>query len=191
MMLLRLLLFGSLLMLPSLASAQERLLRAEIDLAADPQTVWRLWTTVEGLQSFFAPTARIDPRVDGEFEILFSADAPKGQRGAEDLRIIAFEPASRFAFTWNAPPDLPDIRSQRTVVEIRLTPNASGGTRLTFLHWGWGVGPNWDKAFAYFDKAWGGFVLPSLMHRVTHGPIDFANPPALKPLAKSLQHAFD
>ena len=76
-------------------------------------------------------------------------------------------------------------------MEIRLTPNASGGTRLTFLQWGWGVGAQWDKAFDYFDKAWGGFVLPSLMHRVAHGPIDFSKPPALKPLPASMKHTFE
>ena len=169
--------------------AQERVLRAEIDLAATPEQVWAMWTTVPGLQSFLARGARIEPKVDGEFDILFSPEKPAGQRGAEGLRIVVFEPASRFAFTWNAPPDLPTIRAQRTVVEIRLAPNASGGTHLTFLHWGWGVGPDWDKAFDYFDKAWGGFVLPSLQHRVANGPMDWNNPPVLSPFAGSLKHS--
>ena len=171
----------------TVVDAQERALRAELDLAAPPQVVWNLWTTVEGIQSFFAPGARIEPKVDGAYEILFSPEKPKGQRGAEDLRIVAFEPATRLAFTWNAPQELPSIRAQRTVVEIRLAPTASGGTRLTFLHWGWGVGPDWDKAFDYFDKAWGGFVLPSLQNRIAKGPIDWKQPPSITPLPGSMK----
>lgn len=169
-------------------NGQERVLRAELDLDARPDTVWALWTTVPGIQSFLAQGARIEPKVDGAFDILFSPDSPPGQRGAEGLRIVAFEPATRLAFTWNAPPELPSIRAQRTIVEIRLAPNDAGGTHLTFLHWGWGSGADWDKAFNYFDKAWGGFVLPSLQHRIAHGPIDWKKPTSLTPLAGSLKH---
>jgi uncharacterized protein YndB with AHSA1/START domain len=168
-------------------SAQERVLRAELDLSNPVDTVWRWWTTEAGIKSFFAAGARIEPRVDGALDVLFSPDSPPGQRGAEGLRVIAFEPPHRLAFTWNAPPQLPDIRAQRTIVEVRLQPHA-GGTRLTFLHWGWGTGPQWDKAYEYFDAAWNGFVLPSLKHRDTHGPIDWNKPPQLKPLFRSLRH---
>lgn len=170
------------------ASAQERVLRAELELSNPPDVVWDWWTSAAGIKTFLAAGARIDPRVDGEFDVLFSPDSPPGQRGAEGLRIVAFEPSRRFVFTWNAPPEQPEIRAQRTVVEIRLAPLPSGGTRLTFLHWGWGTGPQWDKAYEYFDKAWNGFVLPALKHRDAHGPIDWTKPPALKPLFPSLKH---
>ena len=168
--------------------AAERVLRAEVDLSSPMHTVWTWWTTEEGIKSFLSAGARIDPRVDGELDVLFSPDKPAGQRGAEGLRILAFEPPRRLLFTWNAPPQFPDIRTQRTVVEIRLAPSAGGGTRLTFLHWGWGTGPEWDQAYEYFDSAWNGFVLPSLKHRDAHGPIDWKNPPRLKPLFSSLKH---
>jgi uncharacterized protein YndB with AHSA1/START domain len=172
----------------STLGAQERVLRAELDLANPVDTVWTWWTTEAGIRSFFAAGARIDPKVDGELHVLFSPDSPPGQRGAEGLRIVAFEPPRRLLFTWNAPPELPDIRAQRTVVEVRLEPSPRGGTRLTFLHWGWGTGPQWDKAYEYFDTAWNSFVLPGLMHRDAHGPIDWKKPPQLKPLFRSLKH---
>ena len=66
-------------------------------------------------------------------------------------------------------------------------PSPDGGTRLTFLHWGWGTGPQWDKAYAYFDTAWNTFVLPNLRHRDAHGPIDWRNPPSVTPLFPSLR----
>ena len=169
------------------ATAQERVLRAELDLSHSIDAVWSWWTTEAGIKSFFAAGARIEPRVDGELDVLFSPDSPPGQRGAEGLRIIAFEPSRRFVFTWNAPPDQPEIRAQRTIVEVRLAPLPSGGTRLTFLHWGWGSGAQWDKAYDYFDKGWNGFVLPALKHRDANGPIDWQKPPVLKPLVHSLK----
>ena len=165
----------------SLTAANERMLRAELVLKMPPNAVWDLWTTEAGLRSFFAPAATVDLKVDGLFEILFSPNEPPGRRGAEGLRILAVEPLKRFAFTWNAPETMPSIRSQRTIVEIRFEPVAEG-TRLTFIHSGWGTGADWDQAYDYFDKAWGGFVLPSLVHRVQHGPRDWSQNPTFTPL---------
>jgi len=66
-------------------------------------------------------------------------------------------------------------------------PEGEGRTRLRFTHLGWGEGPAWDEAFAYFDRAWGGFVLPSLVRRFEHGPIDWAARPKLEPLAGTMR----
>lgn len=160
---------------------EDRVLRAELMLPAPVKTVWELWTTEAGVRSFFAQGAHIEPKVDGLYEILFSPEAAAGKRGAEGLRILAMESEKRFVFTWNAPETLPTIRAQRTVVEIRFEPVANG-TRLTFTHSGWGTGADWDAAYDYFDKAWGGFVLPSLVSRVEKGPISWSQSPTLKPM---------
>jgi uncharacterized protein YndB with AHSA1/START domain len=169
------------------AAAQERVLRAEFTVAAEPKAVWDMWTTEDGLKSFLAPGARVDPRVDGDFEIFFSP-APPSERGAESLRIVAFEPQSRFAFTWNAPPHHKAVRAQRTIVEIRFAPSGHGQTRVTFLHWGWGMGEDWDKAYDFFDQAWNRSVLPIFLHRIAHGPVNWSQLPQLKPLSGTMKH---
>jgi uncharacterized protein YndB with AHSA1/START domain len=51
-----------------ITTAADRALRAELVLAAPVDVVWNLWSTEAGLTSFFAPAARIEPRVDGLFE---------------------------------------------------------------------------------------------------------------------------
>jgi uncharacterized protein YndB with AHSA1/START domain len=165
----------------------DRVLRAALVLDLPAEAVWKLWTTEEGLKSFFAPGCRIEPRVDGAYEIYFAPSAPPGGRGAEGTRILAFEPGKRLVFTWNAPPSQPAIRAQRTVVEIRIAPEGDKKTRLVFTHSGWGDGPEWDATYAYFDKAWNGFVLPNLVWRVAHGPIDWEKRPEVRPLFPTLE----
>jgi uncharacterized protein YndB with AHSA1/START domain len=167
--------------------AEDRVLRAELTLNASVGQVWDLWTTEAGLTSFFAPAAKLEPRVDGLFEIHFAPAAPAGSRGAEGLRVIGFEPRKRFAFTWNAPETQPYARAQRTVVYIDLEALPGECTKLTFTHAGWGTGPEWDAAYDYFDKAWAGFVLPMFAHRVANGPVDWKHPPKIAPLGASIK----
>jgi uncharacterized protein YndB with AHSA1/START domain len=176
----------------SAATAEDRVLRAEMEIAAPVEEVWRAWTSEEGVKTFFAPGARLEPRVDGAYEIFFNPTAQPGQRGAEGMRVLAFDPPRRLAFTWNAPPTIPAIRGQRTMVVVELAPvaGAPARTRLRFTHLGWGEGAEWDQAYAYFDHAWGGVVLPRLRHRFEKGPIDWSAPPRdLPAVAKSLRLA--
>jgi uncharacterized protein YndB with AHSA1/START domain len=169
------------------AAAGERVLRAEMVLDAPVEDVWKAWTTEGGAKTFFAPAAHIEPRVDGLYEIYFDPTAAPGRRGAEGLRILVFEPMKRLSFTWNAPPDQPYVRAQRTVVTLELTPRDAGHTLMTLTHSGWGEGPEWDRAYQYFDDAWNRVVLPRLVYRFTHGPIDWARRPDLPPVKGSLQ----
>ena len=77
------------------------------------------------------------------------------------------------SFTWNAPPQLPEARKQRTVVILRLQPEGAGATRVRLHHVGWGTGGEWDQAFDYFTRAWPN-VLGNLRKRFVDGqPIDW------------------
>lgn len=167
--------------------ARDRVLRGEVTLAAPVQDVWNAWTTEEGIRSFFARDAHVDPRVDGAYEIFFNPAAPPGRRGADGMRILVFEPARRLAFTWNAPIVQPEARAQRTVVTLDFADAGGERTRLRLTHSGWGEGPHWDRAYEYFDHAWNDFVLPSLRRRFEEGPIDWSNVPDLVPVADTLK----
>lgn len=169
------------------AAGGDRVLRAEMVLPAGVDEVWAAWATEEGVRTFFAPGARVEPRVDGAYDIYFDPKAEPGKRGAEGMRILAYEPPRRLAFTWNAPPTIPTIRGQRTMVVVELEPAGAGKTRLLFTHLGWGRGADWDQAYAYFDRAWGAVVLPRLRQRFEKGPIDWAAPPAPAAAVSSLR----
>ena len=124
----------------------------ERDVACPPDSVYRLWTTAEGVGEFLGVTARIEPRVGGPYEFAFLAEAPDGVRGGEGCRILALEPDRLVVFSWNSPPGF-ETRGQHTWVVLSLTPVAAG-TRVRLAHWGHGSGPQWDANREYFAAAW-------------------------------------
>jgi uncharacterized protein YndB with AHSA1/START domain len=160
------------LALSSPARAAERAIDKSIDVPATLDEAWAAWTTREGITSFFAPDAEIDARVGGAFHIHIDPGAPAGSKGADDMRFMALQPKQMLSFDWNAPPQLPEARVQRTFVVVRFEPLGDKVTRVTLHHTGWGTGGEWDKAHTYFDRAWGN-VLGNLKKRFEQGPQDW------------------
>ena len=76
-------------------------------------------------------------------------------KGADDMRYMALQPPSMLSFDWSAPPSVPEIRRQRTFVVVRIEPTGERTSRVTLHHTGWGTGGEWDRTYAYFDRAWG------------------------------------
>ena len=157
---------------PGPAVAGERALDSQVEIAASLDQAWEAWTTREGVTSFFAPDAKIEPRVGGAFEVYMDPLARPGMKGADDMRVMAVQPRKMISFDWNAPPHLAEARKQRTFVVVRFEPLADKLTRVTLHHTGWGDGGEWDAAYAYFDRAWGA-VLANLKKRFDSGPQDW------------------
>ena len=154
------------------ARAAERAIDKSVEVPATLDEAWAAWTTREGIITFFAPDAKIEPRVGGAFQIYIDPGAPPGMKGADDMRFMALQPKQMISFDWNAPPSLPEARAQRSFVVVRFEPVADRLTRVSLHHTGWGSGGEWDKAYAYFDRAWGG-VLANLKKRFEQGPQDW------------------
>lgn len=153
--------------------AQEaRQIRKEVEVKAPVAQVWKSWSTAEGLGGFFAPKAVIDLKVHGAFEILFFPDAPKGQRGAEDLNVLAFVPGEMLAFEWNHPPQFTSLRGKKTFVVVQMRAVAPDRTVVTLTHLGWQHGGEWDQAYQYFGSAWD-TVLERLKRRHEKGVMDW------------------
>ena len=169
------------------AAAAERAITKQVEVNATLDQAWEAWTTREGITSFFAPDAKIEARPGGAFSIHFNPLAPAGLRGADDMRFMALQPKKMLSFDWNAPPHLPEARQQRTLVVVRFEPVSDKLTRLSLFHTGWGDGGEWDKAYTYFDAAWGN-VLANLKKRFDSGPIDWSDWMARM---KALQEAAD
>jgi uncharacterized protein YndB with AHSA1/START domain len=168
----RKLLWIPLLLMAAPAGAAERALDKEVLVAAPIEAVWQAWTTREGIQSFFAPDAEVDPRVGGAFHIHMDPLAAPGLKGADEMRYMALQKPTMLSFDWNAPPSLPQARAQRTFVIVRLADVDGQSTRVSLHHTGWGDGGEWDRTFQYFDRAWGA-VLGNLQKRFVSGPQDW------------------
>lgn len=156
----------------SAAAAEERRLHKEVVVKAPVEEVWKAWTTADGIQSFFAPEAVVDPRPEGAFDIHFNPYAQPGLKGADGMRVLGVQERRMISFTWNAPPHLPEARAQRTFVTVRMHPASPTETHVTLTHAGWGDGGQWDQTYDYFDKSWS-TVLGNLQKRFAEGPIDW------------------
>src|SRR5262249_25087945 len=134
----------------------------ETTIRAPLAEVWDAWTTNAGAQKWFAPKTNIEVKPGGAFEILFSPDKPVGQRGAEGLHVQSYLPQEMLAFEWNAPPQFPRARAQRTWVVVRLSDLADGTVRLRLTHTGFAdhaaarpeEKSEWEQLRTYFTKAW-------------------------------------
>ncbi|MFZ5971440.1 MAG: SRPBCC family protein [Bacteroidota bacterium] len=165
--------------------AAEKSLSLSIEINAPVDSVWARWSSAAGLQKFFAPVVRFEPGTLGLMEVHFAPDAPAGQRGSENNRILAMQEKQMLSFTWDAPPIFPEIRKQRTVVLLRFFEITPGKTLVVFRQMGWGTGADWEAVFNYFLPAWRDRVLPYLKYSLEVRPIDWKNFPASAPVGLS------
>lgn len=163
-----LLIFASL----NAVAAPERSIDKSVVIPATLDQAWDAWTTREGIIGFFAPDAKIEARAGGAFHVYINPLAEAGLKGADDMQFMALQPKQMLSFTWNAPPHLATVRQQRTFVVLRFEPLNKKETRISLHHTGWGESDEWDKAFAYFERAWPS-VLDNLKKRFETGPIDW------------------
>jgi uncharacterized protein YndB with AHSA1/START domain len=57
----------------AVAQQSERTIRAEIVVNKNIDSVWKAWTTEEGVKTFFAPDCHVDARANGDYENLLQS----------------------------------------------------------------------------------------------------------------------
>ena len=151
-----------------------RTIRLEKTVACTPARTFALWSTDEGVRTFFAPGSRIGRGAGDEYTILFKpVDDPQGlSHGTNGARILASVPGRFLAFEWitfagdaslgpNGPPlAAPHIRNELplpTWVEIDFLPSEQG-TRVAFRHYGFRDGELWSASQTWFTRAWQGVL---------------------------------
>jgi uncharacterized protein YndB with AHSA1/START domain len=117
-----------------------------VDIAADPQTVFKAVSTGEGLAGFWTSDSRAEPRVGSEARFGFKG-APVSLR----MRVDELQPGVRAA--WTTLGDFPHWEGSKVAWE--LSSNAEGpGTHLLFRHTGLsGAQPEHD--YASVNYTWG------------------------------------
>jgi uncharacterized protein YndB with AHSA1/START domain len=134
-------------------SEQPRQHISEIEIDATPDQVFRALTEAEQIVRWFAPEAKVDPRVGGEFMISW------GPGTEVRSTITIWEPGSRFATVrersraYGAPPEEGET-VQRIVIDYQIEPLAGGKTLLRLVHSGFGRGAGWDNEFESTRTGW-------------------------------------
>ncbi len=175
------------------AQSTDRTVRIELVLNRAPSEVYKLWTTEAGVTKWFAPAARVDPRVGGRYEIIFDPETdPDGSlRGTKGAKILELVPDKKLVFEWIAfegqkrvgyggPPVMPEPgrSSEKTRVEVVLEPIPGdvNKTRIVLVHNGFRQGATWDAALVYFrERGW-----PGALQHLT----DYCNRGVLPPWSK-------
>ncbi|HUL33842.1 MAG TPA: SRPBCC domain-containing protein [Candidatus Eisenbacteria bacterium] len=163
-------------------TSARRAVRVEGTIHAPVREVWRVWTTSEGAEEFFAQKANIELRIGGPYEIQFD---PKDERsGTKGLKILSYAPEEMISFQWNAPPEMPEVRNGGTWVVVEMRPEGTDRTHVTVTHLGWKQGLEWDQAYVHFQQGWSE-LMQRLERRFTDGPIDWNKEPMMYQQARS------
>lgn len=129
-------------------------------IAASRDDVWRALTTAEGLASWLCLRARVEPVVGGAWELHWCPDESRPESDSTlGCRVLAVDRPRLIRFTWRGSDAVADVMNVSgapvTEVEVRLFPGLDG-TRVEVCHSGWADGPGWERARAWFDRAWQG-----------------------------------
>ena len=142
-------------------TGQERSLRLTEVVQAPPAIVYRMFSTTEGVRALFpGADALIGDTVGGEYRIAFDpASSPDGrENGTAGCVILRLDPDRSLAFEWRGPPWATEMNVEPfpTWVEVESRAAGDGGTRIILVHHGFGRSGSWDRAHAFFERAWRG-----------------------------------
>ena len=144
----------------------EKALFFEVTIPAPRASVWKAFTTSDGLSTWLTPGAVVDLREGGEW----TAHFPGGKTGGGT--ILKFAPEREVTMSAMAPEQFPTVHAERTTARFQFI--AKGETTIVLLtQTGWKTGEEWDKAYDYLAQG-NAQLLETLRRRFVSGPIDWA-----------------
>ncbi len=104
------------------------------------------------LTNWLCQEARIDPRVGGDYEFVWTGDPAFRSSGT----LTHFTPELDLGFPWRAPDRFGKLMNEpapTTRIYFRLQ-NSPEGVDITLEHIGWGSGAAWEEARAWHFYFW-------------------------------------
>lgn len=142
-------------------------------ISAPLEEVWDAWTTSSGLPTWVGLGAEVDAKPRGVFRVTFQPDQADPIARGNDGTIVAIEPMKMLSVTWMTPMHMSGLTGNSTSLVIYFDElNDGKQTRVRLINSGYGIGSEWDEAYAYNVKGWDR-VLSSLEYRFETGPIDW------------------
>lgn len=133
------------------------ILRWECVVDGSLDEVWDAFTTKEGIESWMVPVAEIDLRVGGTLKTNYDKEAGIGGPGTIVHHILSFEPKRMITSRFDAPENAQVAKiAEKSWGITYFDAIDADHTRITLVSCGYGEGPEWDKARAFFEKgnAW-------------------------------------
>jgi uncharacterized protein YndB with AHSA1/START domain len=143
-----------------------------IDLAVivngSPEGLFELWSTTEGVNTFFGSGSTIESNLGGLYEVYFGV-RPDGQvAGPRGTRILRYEPGQALDFEWEMPYFARELNTRPlpTWVEVRFArfPDEPEQTRVRVTHHGFGRGETWDRVYDFFQHNWFDILFRLKLH---------------------------
>jgi len=142
-------------------------LQMEVQVPGARDSVWQVFTTRAGLETWLWRDCSVDLRRGGEWLVNF----PGGKTGGGT--IVKFKPGQEITIHAMAPEQFPTVRSKGTTAVFRFDALGDTATRVRLAQTGWQRGEEWDRAYDYLAKG-NAQLLGQLRRRFETGPIDWA-----------------
>lgn len=114
--------------------------------------IYSALTVPEQVAGWLCRTARIDLRIDGEYELTFEEPVAFVSRG----KVRQVTPDVDVGFSWYAPAEfssLMNVGREPSGVYVRLQESPEG-VDITLEHAGWGSGEAWEEARSWHFHFW-------------------------------------
>ncbi len=149
-------------------------LRQEVVVTADRETLWRLFTTEEGVKSWITPVAWIDLREGGIMETSYEAEAKRGDANNIKVEFTALKPgwsytARNIQSPANTPfgPVLKEIPTTLILEEM-----SDGKVKVVIVMSGFKQSEAHQKVLGFFKQG-NKWYLNRLQQRLKQGPLPF------------------
>jgi hypothetical protein len=118
-----------------------------------------MFTTSELVQSWLAPSADIEPRVGGKYELFWNLEN-REENSTRGCKATAMEVDRFLSFEWRGPAQFSHFMNDvdpLTHVVVFFIPSSDGAvprTEVHLVHSGWRSSPEWEEARQWFANAW-------------------------------------
>ena len=138
-----------------MTQAGEKVLRLEMTVPVDKSKAWELFTNDSELKKWIAPLAHIELKTGGY--ILTNYDSTKSLSDPSSIKLGIINYLEKELLTLkvklnNSFPLSTQNEDENLQEIIQLKNAGDGGTKIISTMVGWGVGPDWDKTYGFFEK---------------------------------------